>query len=211
MLRLLSLILPFCVTLATPLFAQSEIGRPATDDEISAWDIDVRPDGLGLPDGQGNVLTGEDIFSENCTACHGDFGEGLGLYPTLAGGQDTLTGNRPVKSIGSFVPYLSTIYDFINRAKPFGDAQSLTVDDTYALVAYLLYLNDLADEDFTLSRDNFSDIHLPNEANFFPDDRATTELPLFTKLPCMSDCKSSVKITAQGLAEVTPESETPVE
>jgi cytochrome c len=184
--------------------AQSNIGRPATPDEIAAWDIDVRPDGVGLPAGAGDVTTGEELFSTSCVACHGDFGEGLGLYPTLAGGNDTLTGTRPVKSIGAFVPYLSTIFDYINRAKPYGDAQSLSADETYALVAYLLYLNDLVDDDFTLSRENFTEIRLPNEANFFPDDRATAELPRFSAAPCMNNCKDSVEITSRGLTDVTP-------
>jgi len=193
---------------AAPIHAQSGLGRPATQAEIAAWDIDVRPDGLGLPAGAGagDVLMGEAIFSENCTACHGDFGEGLGLYPTLAGGQGTLTDARPVKSIGSFVPYLSTIFDFINRAKPFEDAQAFSADETYALVAYLLYLNDLVDGEFELNRQNFASIRLPNEANFFPDDRATTELPQFSADPCMIDCKTNVQVTARGLVDITPDS-----
>ncbi|MEE9428239.1 MAG: cytochrome c [Paracoccaceae bacterium] len=205
MLRLLNaLFLLACMAspgLADPL----GLGRVADADEIAAWDIDIRPDGLGLPVGQGDVALGEELFNDVCAACHGDFGEGLGLYPSLAGGEDTLTQPRPVKSIGSFVPYLSTIFDFIHRAKPFGDAQSYSTDEEYALVAYLLYLNDLVDEDFILSQGNFPDIHLPNEAAFFSDDRTVTELPVFSADPCMADCKSSVEIVSRGLADITPE------
>ncbi|MEE9388754.1 MAG: cytochrome c [Paracoccaceae bacterium] len=204
MLRLLNpLILAAC--LASPVVAEPlGLGRVASLDEIAAWDIDVRPDGVGLPPGQGDVARGEELFSDVCAACHGDFGEGLGLYPSLAGGEDTLTQARPVKSIGSFVPYLSTVFDFIHRAKPFGDAQSYSDDEVYALTAYLLYLNDLVGDDFTLSRDNFNDIHLPNEAAFFLDDRAETELPVFSAQPCMASCKADVVITSRGLADVTP-------
>jgi len=206
MLKFLNSLLLLTFLAPMPLLAQSGLGRPATQAEIAAWDIDVRPDGLGLPAGMGDVATGEAIFSESCAICHGDFGEGLGLYPTLAGGQGTLTDARPVKSIGSFVPYLSTIFDFINRAKPFEDAQSFSADETYALVAYLLYLNDLVDENFELNQQNFTDIRLPNEANFYPDDRATIELPLFSADPCMIDCKTNVQVTARGLVDITPDS-----
>ncbi len=196
------------VLLATPALADPlGLGRPATPGEIAAWDIDVRPDGVGLPDGAGSVTQGEVLFGEVCAACHGDFGEGLGLYPSLAGGEGTLTDTRPVKSIGSFVPYLSTIFDFVHRAKPFDDAQSYSDDEVYALVAYLLYLNDLVEEDFTLSRGNFTSVRLPNEAGFFTDDRAQTELPQFSRAPCMTACKDSVKITKRAIAGITPDAD----
>ena len=195
--------------LALPLAAEPlGLGRPATPAEIAAWDIDVRPDGQGLPPGQGSVAEGEELFNEVCAACHGDFGEGLGLYPALAGGEGTLSSRteRPIKTIGSFVPHLSTIFDFIHRAKPFGDAQSYSNDQVYALVAYLLYLNDLVDEDFTLSRDNFTTIRLPNEAGFFDDDRAETERPAFSAPPCMRACRDAApRITRRAIAGVTPE------
>ncbi len=196
-----------CLLAAPALSEPLGLGRPATPAEIAAWDIDVRPDGQGLPPGAGSVATGEGLFNDVCAACHGDFGEGLGLYPALAGGEGTLTTDigRPVKSIGSFVPYLSTIFDFVHRAKPFGDAQSYTDDEVYALVAYLLYLNDLVDEDFTLSRDNFTTIRLPNEGGFFPDDRATGEVPQFSKAPCMTGCKPAPKVRSRAIAGVTPE------
>ncbi len=183
------------------------LGRPATPAEIAAWDIDVRPDGQGLPPGAGSVAEGEALFNEVCAACHGDFGEGLGLYPALAGGEGTLDteNGRPVKTIGSFVPYLSTIFDFVHRAKPFGDAQSYSDDEVYALVAYLLYLNDLVGEDFTLSRTSFTAVRLPNEAGFFPDDRAQSERPGFSHPPCMSRCRDDVRVTGRAIAGVTPD------
>ncbi len=202
----LALVIAFLAPL--PLAAQPlGLGRPATEAEIAAWDIDVRPDGQGLPPGQGSVAEGETLFNEVCAACHGDFGEGLGLYPALAGGEGSLTVSqgRPTKSIGSFDPYLSTIFDFIHRAKPFGDAQSYSDDEVYALVAYLLYLNDLVDETFTLSRENFTTIHLPNEDGFFDDDRQVAEIPRFSEPPCMTDCRNKVAITSRALPDVTPE------
>ena len=160
------------------------LGRTAEADEIAAWDIDVRPDGMGLPEGAGDVYTGEEIFIERCASCHGDFGEGAGRWPVLAGGANSLTRERPVKTIGSYWPYLSTVFDYVHRAMPFGDAQSLSADDTYALVAYLMYLNNMVEDDFELSRDNFHTVEMPNADNFYFDDRVETEYPLFTEA-CM--------------------------
>lgn len=182
------------------------IGRPATDAEIAAWDRDIRPDGLGLPEGAGDVLTGEEIYMEQCAYCHGDFGEAVDRWPVLSGGFDSLTDERPVKTIGSYWPYLSTVYDYVHRAMPFGAARSLSDDDVYAVTAYLLYLNDLVDEDFELSRDNFLEVRLENEPNFYMDDRAETELTRFIGPVCMENCKDSVEITARAaVIDVTPE------
>ena len=186
------------------------LGRKAMPDEIAAWDIDVRPDGTGLPEGRGTVAEGEPIFVENCAVCHGDFGEGAGRWPVLAGGQDTLRNDRPEKTIGSYWPYLSTVFDYVRRAMPFGNARSLSDDDVYALTAYLMYLNDVVDdEEFELSKENFTSMRLPNEANFIPDDRASE--PHYAKgvEPCMTDCKPGpVEITARAqVIDVTPEGE----
>lgn len=184
------------------------LGRTALPEEISAWDIDVRPDGLGLPVGSGDVWTGEEVFVENCAVCHGDFGEAVGRWPVLAGGRDTLTREDPVKTIGSYWPYLSTVYDYINRAMPFGYAQSLEPDDIYAITAYLLYVNDIVGDDFELSNENFLDVEMPNADNFFMDDRADVELPLFSTEPCMEGCKASVEITMHAsVLDVTPDTE----
>jgi cytochrome c len=184
------------------------LGRTALPEEIAAWDIDVRPDGLGLPAGSGDVWTGEEVFVESCAVCHGDFGEAVGRWPVLAGGRDTLTREDPVKTIGSYWPYLSTVYDYINRAMPFGYAQSLEPDDIYAITAYLLYVNDIVGDDFELSNENFLDVAMPNADNFFMDDRAEAELPLFSVEPCMESCKASVEITMHAsVLDVTPETE----
>ncbi|MGB0660618.1 MAG: c-type cytochrome [Mangrovicoccus sp.] len=182
------------------------LGRAALPEEIASWDIDVRPDGQGLPEGKGDVWTGEEIFADNCAMCHGDFGEAVGRWPVLAGGQGTLTDDRPVKTIGSYWPYLSTVFDYVNRAMPFGNAQSLSPDEVYAITAYLLYLNDIVDDDFELSHENFTDIEMPNEANFFLDDRADAELAAFGAESCMENCKETVEITARAaIVDVTPE------
>lgn len=184
------------------------LGRKALVQEVASWDIDIRPDGTGLPVGSGDVWTGEEVFAEQCAACHGDFGEAVGRWPVLAGGHDTLDEEDPVKTIGSYWPYLSTVYDYINRAMPFGYAQSLSHDDVYAITAYLLYVNDLVDDDFELNQDNFRSFRLPNEENFYFDDRASTEYVAFAGEPCMNDCKPEVEITARAMVvDVTPEEE----
>jgi S-disulfanyl-L-cysteine oxidoreductase SoxD len=186
--------------------ASFALGREAHPEEIAAWDIDVRPDGLGLPAGSGSVLDGEDLYIDNCASCHGDFGEGSGRWPVLAGGRGTLTSEDPNKTIGSYWPYLSTVWDYVHRAMPFGYAQSLSADETYAITAYLLYLNDVVDDDFVLTRENFLEVPMPNEANFQDDDRLETEFPLFVRDPCMTDCKETVEITARAMVlDVTPE------
>lgn len=183
------------------------LGRPATEAEIVAWDIDIRPDGAGLPEGRGTVWDGEELFAERCAACHGDFGEAVGRWPALAGGFDTLDTEDPVKTVGSYWPYLSTVWDYVHRAMPFGDAQSLTDDEVYALTAYILYVNDVVDdEEFELSHENFLDVRLPNEEGFFPDDRAEVELDAFGEEPCMQTCKDSVEITMRArVLDVTPD------
>ncbi|MHA6688146.1 c-type cytochrome [Mesorhizobium sp. A556] len=185
------------------------LGRVATAGEIAAWDIDVRPDGVGLPEGHGTVTQGEKLFDENCSSCHGDFGEAVGRWPALAGGQGSLKDDRPVKSVGSYWPYLSTVYDYIRRAMPFGNARSLSDDDVYALTAYVLYLNDIVtDEDFELSKANFGTIEMPNKQNFIADDRAEEPEYLANKgSPCMTDCApGAARITMHAeVLDVTPE------
>jgi cytochrome c5 len=186
------------------------LGRAALPEEVKAWDIDVRPDGQGLPVGQGKVSDGETIYNEQCAVCHGDFGEGKGRWPVLVGGRDTLKTHDPVKTIGSYWPYLSTVFDYVNRAMPFGNAQSLSADETYALTAYILYMSEIVDSDFELSKENFTSIKMPNEANFIEDSRPDTPVLADGKEPCMENCKEGeVKITGRArILDVTPEAAT---
>jgi cytochrome c len=195
---------------AAPARTLLNLGRPALPQEIAAWDIDVRPDGQGLPPGKGSVKQGEEIFLERCAACHGEFGEGAGRWPVLAGGAGSLKSENPEKTLGSFWPYLSTSWDYIYRAMPFGNGQTLTPDETYAVVAYLLNLNDIVKEDFELSKDNFASVKLPNVGAFYDDDRETSEKAFWKKNPCMENCNpESAKITGRArVIDVTPDSKT---
>ncbi len=182
------------------------LGRAALPEEVAAWDIDIRPDGAGLPVGSGDVFTGEEIFTEQCAHCHGDFGEAVGRWPQIAGGFGTLDREDPVKTVGSYWPYLSTVWDYVHRAMPFGYAQSLTDDQVYALTAYILYLNDIVDEDFELSDETFAEVTMPNVENFFMDDRDDAELARFSGEACMENCKDAVEITKRAtVLDVTPE------
>lgn len=184
------------------------IGRPALPEEIAAWDVNVMPDGEGLPVGAMGVEAGEQVFVDNCAACHGDFAEGLDNWPPLAGGRGTLTDRRPVKTVGSYWPYLSTVWDYVHRSMPYGNAQSLQPDEVYGITAYILYSEGLVDYDFVLSNENFTEVRLPNEDGFYVDDRVETEFPLFQQEACMSDCKDAVEITLKASdLKVTPTNE----
>lgn len=184
------------------------LGREATAEEIKGWDIDVRPDGVGLPVGKGTAKQGEPIYIEKCASCHGEFGESAGRWPILSGGNGTLKSHDPVKSIGSYWPYVTTLFDYILHAMPYGNAQSLTPDEIYAVSAYILLLNDIIkDENQELNEKNFAKIRLPNEANFFDDDREKSEKHFWKKNPCMSNCmKGEAKVTGRAaVIDVTPE------
>lgn len=193
--------------LVTPAFAERlGLGRLALPEEIAAWDVAVLPDGTNLPEGSGDVETGEEVFGAQCASCHGEFAEGLDSWPVLAGGMGTLTDPRPVKTVGSYWPYLSTVFDYVHRSMPFGNAQTLSADETYAITAYILYSNGLVDDDFVLSKANFTEVELPNVTGFIPDDRPLTEYPAFSVDPCMADCRTApARVTKRAVdINVTP-------
>jgi len=198
---------------ASPVLAQTakpaarlHIGEPATPQQIAGWDIDIRPDGQGAPPGQGSVQQGEEIYMAKCAACHGEFGESAGRWPQLSGGAGSIASPDPVKTVGSYFGSASTVLDYVRRAMPFGDAQSLTDDELYAVVAYVLNLNDVVDDTFVLSKDTLAEVKMPNAGGFFEDDRETAEKSFWNPKPCMSDCKPEARITARArVIDVTPE------
>ncbi len=192
--------------LASPATAEKlGLGRVALPEEVAAWNKDVSPNGEGLPEGAGSVADGEEVFSANCAVCHGEFAEGVDNWPKLAGGADTLDHNDPLKTVGSYWPNLSTAWDYIHRSMPYGGAQTLSADDTYAIVAYILYSNDLVDDDFVLSKENFLEVKLPNAEGFILDDREASEKHFWKAEPCMANCKDAVEITMRAtVLDVTP-------
>ena len=181
------------------------LGRKALNEEILAWDWDILPDGTGLPIGSGDAIYGEEVFATKCASCHGDFAEGIGRWPQLAGGIDTLAEDDPVKTVGSYWPHITTLVDYIKRSMPFGYAGSLTNDETYATVAYILYSNDLIEDDFVLSNETAQEVDMPNSGGFKIDDRSQTEYAQWSGEPCMRNCKSDVEVLMRArFLDVTP-------
>jgi len=172
------------------------LGRLATSEEITGWHIDARPDGHGLPEGRGSVLEGKVLYEEQCAACHGESGEGVDKFPTLVGGQGSLTTDKPLKTIGSYWPYSSTLWDYTARAMPFGNARSLRNDEVYALTAYILHLNGLLTERDTLDHDTLIAVKMPNAGSFFTE---ANKVKVKTHdVPCMESCKSGVNVKTRA-------------
>lgn len=147
------------------------LGHAPAQAQIDAWNIDIRADGQGLPPGQGSVEQGRAIFTQTCAACHGDAGQG-GLADRLVGGFGTLANHNPVKTVGSYWPYATTLFDFIRRAMPFNAPESLTDDQVYAVSAYVLALNGVVPDDTVLDANNLPKIKMPNRNGFIsPDPR----------------------------------------
>ncbi len=140
-------------------------GKPVSAQEIAGWDIDVRPDGKGLPRGKGSVAQGQELYDAKCASCHGTFGES-NQYLALAGGVGTLASDQPVRTTGSKLNYATTLFDYIRRAMPFANPQSLAPDEVYALTAYVLNLNDILSADATLDQDSIVALKMPNRDGF---------------------------------------------
>jgi mono/diheme cytochrome c family protein len=137
---------------------------------VRAWDIDVTPDGVGLPEGRGSVADGKRVYAQKCAACHGSDGQG-GPMDRLAGGQGSLASPKPVKTIGSYWPYATTLFDYVRRAMPFNAPQTLSNDEVYAVTAYLLQLNGIVPADATLDAATLAAVRMPNRNGFVPDPR----------------------------------------
>lgn len=141
------------------------LGQTPDAAQLRGWDIDVRADGAGLPPGSGSVAQGRVIYQNQCLSCHGVNGE-KGIAPRLSGGYGTLAGKSPVLTIGSYWPYASTLYDYINRAMPLDRPQSLTPDQVYAVSAYLLQLNGIVGSETVLDAGSLARIDMPNRNGF---------------------------------------------
>ena len=160
---------------STPALAQapsfSNVGRAATKEEIHAWDIAVAPDGKGLPPGQGTAKEGATIFEAKCASCHGQAAEGGKIGPTLLGSKndiETFTTLRPVRSIGGYWAFATTVWDYINRAMPRNQGGSLRPDEVYALTAFILSKNGIIRESDILDAKSLPKIQMPNRNGFVP-------------------------------------------
>lgn len=146
------------------------LGRPATDQDIQQWNIDVAPTGEGLPLGRGTAKQGAAIFAARCASCHGPTGK-EGPMDRLGGGAGTLDSQHPVKTIGSYWPYATTVYDYVHRAMPFPAPQSLSPEEVYSVVAWLLYQSGIIAEETILDAYSLPSIIMPNRNGFVPDPR----------------------------------------
>ena len=203
--------------LSTVTFASSfpealnQLGRVATDAEVAAWDIDVRPDFKGLPVGSGSVEDGEAIWLDKCAVCHGDFGDSNEVFSPLVLGSITpedmesgrvaaLTDAAVVRTTLMKVATLSTIWDYINRAMPWNAPKSLEVDEVYALTAYLLHLGYIVEYDFVLSNENINDVQaqMPNRNGMTTDHGlwSVSGTPDVVGSGCTSDCKVDTTVTS---------------
>ena len=138
---------------------------PATAAEIAAADVSIGPDGAGLPPGSGTPAQGRSVYSTKCIACHGPQGSGT-VNDRLVGGQGTLTSAAPLKTIGSYWPYATTVFDYVRRAMPYPAPHSLTDPEVYALTAYLLHLNGIIGNDAVMDAKTLPKVKMPNRGNF---------------------------------------------
>jgi cytochrome c len=144
-----------------------DLGQPVSQQDIAAWDISIPPDGAGLPPGGGTPQQGAAIFAQRCAVCHGEHGGG-GPNDRLVGGIGTLTGDQPpIKTVGSYWPYATTLFDYIRRAMPLPQPQSLTDPEVYALTAYILNLNGIIGEGDVIDAATLAKVKMPNRAAFF--------------------------------------------
>jgi mono/diheme cytochrome c family protein len=172
------------------------IGAAASDADVAAWTIAVPPDGAHLPPGQGTVEAGGNTYNATCATCHGTFGEGANGYPALVGGVGSLGSASPVRTVGSYLPYATTLWDYINRAMPFYAPHSLKPDQVYGLTAYILNMNEIVPDDFVADAKSITALKMPNRDGFdWKDPR-----PMTHNTACMSNCAdpASVKVTSDA-------------
>lgn len=192
------------------------IGRGATQKEIGAWNIDVRPDFQGLPPGSGTVLKGQDVWESKCASCHGIFGESRQFFSPLVGGttkDDVKTGHvarlkdtaYPERTMMMKLSTVSTLWDFINRAMPWTAPKSLSTDEVYAVVAYILNMANVLPDDFTLSDKNIAEVQqlMPNrngmttQHDMWPGKGlGGTGKPDVQGSHCMSHCSAEPKVSS---------------
>ena len=141
------------------------LGVPATSEQVAGWDISIGPDGAGLPAGSGTAAAGKTVYEAKCIACHGADGAGQ-PNDRLVGGQGTMREAAPIRTIGSYWPYATTVFDYVRRAMPYVTPHSLTADETYAVTAYLLALNGIIEQNAVMDASTLPKVVMPNRANF---------------------------------------------
>jgi mono/diheme cytochrome c family protein len=149
--------------------AQSpNLGKPISPEDLASWDISIGPDGAGLPPGSGTAKQGEEVFAAKCQACHGAKGGGQ-PNDRLTGGQGTLAGDKPaIKTVGSYWPYATTLFDYVRRAMPYVESKSLSNDEVYAVAAYILNLNGVIGDTEAINAQTLPKVKMPNRDGFIP-------------------------------------------
>jgi cytochrome c len=188
------------------------LGEPATAEHLKAWNTDVRPDGKGLPEGSMSVAKGYEVYGKNCAVCHGEFGEGVGKFPVLSGGKGTLTLHPntggdpgPLKTLGSYMPYIAPIYWYIQTAMPLSAPKSLSNSEVYGIIGYLLQVNEIQvngediEDDTIIDADFLKSVHLPNEKGFEYRDGRDRDTH---NTRCMTNCVDTKKMSVM---RVNPE------
>jgi cytochrome c len=143
------------------------LGQPIAPADLAPWDISIGPDGAGLPPGRGTVAQGQAVYASQCQACHGEKGAGR-PNDALVGGVGTLPSDRPLKTVGSYWPYATTLFDFVRRAMPWSETKSLSDSDVYAVSAYILHLNGVIGADDALDAQSLPKVKMPNRDGFIP-------------------------------------------
>ena len=144
------------------------LGQPASPSEITAWDISIGPDGAGLPPGSGTPEQGEKVYAAKCVACHGERGAGK-PNDQLVGGTGSLTGDQAaVKTVGSFWPYATTLFDYVRRAMPVNAPKSLSDYEVYSVAAYILELNGIISDSEVMNAQTLPLVKMPNREGFVP-------------------------------------------
>ena len=161
---LLSLVVAGCAGTAA-VVETPRLGQPVTEAEVAGWDISIAPDGAGLPAGRGTSAQGALVYEAKCQTCHGAKGVGQ-PNDRLVGGQGTLASKAPVRTVGSYWPYATTVFDYVRRAMPYAQTQSLTSDEVYALTAYLLHQNGVIAEADEMNAQTLPRVKMPNRDNF---------------------------------------------
>ena len=168
-LRKFSLGVGFALLCSASVAQTPRFGAPASEAEISAWNTEIRPTGIGLPPGQGTVAEGESVFAAMCQACLGEMGAGR-PNDALVGGFGTLaTADKPaLKTVGSFWPYATTLFDYTRRAMPWNAPKSLADSEVYAVAAYILHLNDIIPAEAVMNAQTLPKVMMPNREGFSP-------------------------------------------
>lgn len=162
----LVMVMVFAATAASAATETPQLGRPISPADLAPWDRSISPDGAGLPPGKGSAREGKQLFTDKCSFCHGAEGQGQPA-DRLVGGQGTLTTDAPVKTVGSYWPYATTLFDYIRRAMPLNEPQSLTNDEVYSLAAFILSANGIIKPGDSLNAKTLPKVKMPNQGNFF--------------------------------------------